>query len=116
MLDILIASIFWFFAIFGMIQMFKYLSEMIGTLFETKSEIVIVVTVRNQEENIENIIRSIVWKHLNGNRNGVIPTILVVDMDSTDNTMIILKKLCYEYEFIKVTNRQGYIDFLSEKE
>ena len=81
-------------------------------LCTTENDAVIVVKVRNQEDNIEGIIRSIVWKSIDNGR--IIPEILVVDLDSTDDTPDILERLSVRYDFIKVTDKQGYIDYLLE--
>ena len=116
MLNILFTSIFWFLAIFGLIQLIKNIADTIYASFTLKEESVIVVTVRNQEDRIEGIIRSIVWQNLHGKNPCLMPKILVVDLDSTDNTMEILKKLSNDYAFISVTNRRGYIDYIRERE
>ena len=109
-------GIFWssvvcFFAIFGVIQMLKYIT---GMVLNSKSEFLIVVTVKNQQDDIEGIVRSIAWKSLNGLGHSCVPTILLVDLESTDETPKILERLSNDYDFIKVTNRQGYIDLLTE--
>ena len=100
-----------FFAILGALQILKNITDMI---FGSGSELLIVVTVKNQQDKIEGIIRSIAWKSLNGLGHSCVPTILIVDLESTDETPEILKRLSRDYEFIKVTNRQGYIDLLTK--
>ena len=105
----------WFFAIFGVIQLSKYLYESICQLFFNEEEPLIIITVKNQQESIEGILRSVVWKSLNKKRGRKVPNILVVDLGSTDETYIILEQLCKEYQFIAVTDKQGYIDLMLDK-
>jgi cellulose synthase/poly-beta-1,6-N-acetylglucosamine synthase-like glycosyltransferase len=110
MAQIILPAIFWFFAIFGMIHMTKLVASTLFDAFDLKKEVVIVIKVCNQQDNIEGVIRSVVWRSLKGANPLNIPTILVVDMDSTDETPIILKKLSRRYKFIKVASRQEYIE------
>ena len=111
MMDILWNSAVCFFAIFGLIQMLKHIISMI---IGDKNDFLIVITVKNQQDSIEGTIRSIAWKSLNRLGHSCVPTILVVDLESTDDTPKILERLSNDYDFIKVTNRQGYIDLLTK--
>ena len=62
-----------------------------------------IIGVKNQEKDIEWILRSIVFKILYG-KEETIKDIMVVDLDSTDNTKEIIKRLEEECECIKVIN------------
>lgn len=42
------------------------------------------------------------------------PKIIVVDLGSTDNTPDILKKLAGDYDFVQITDKEGYIKFIRE--
>ncbi len=68
----------------------------------------IVIKVRNQEKNIEAIIRKIIWQNLKINKGGYVPNILVVDIGSDDNTRIIVEKLAQQYSFIFYTTEEQY--------
>ncbi len=114
-MSIWIDALFWFFAIFGVIQLCKHIYESIIQFMLKEEEQLIVITVKNQQDHIEGILRSVVWESLNNKKSRQVPNILVVDLGSTDETYTILEKLCKEYQFIAVTDKQGYFDFISDK-
>ena len=69
-----------------------------------KSEgIYVIIAVKNQEEKIEGFLRSILFKILYG-REEYLKNIIVADLNSSDNTKEIAKKLSKDYEILKVTN------------
>jgi len=116
MLEVIAKSIACFLAVYGVIQMCLKLCDYLMNLRfdKKKGDIHIVITVKNQQDTIEGIVRSVVWKNLNNHNGGVIPEILIVDMGSTDDTPEILKRLHEEYDFIQVTDSQGYLKFLEK--
>lgn len=75
---------------------------------------VIVVRVKNREEDIERIVRSLIWKCLKVSNGGYIPYIMIVDMGSQDNTLDIAKKLNKEYDFIIPMTYDEYLKLRSE--
>ncbi len=68
----------------------------------------VVIKVRNQEKNIEGIIRGVIWQNLKVNRGGYVPNILVVDMGSDDDTEMIAQKLAAQYSFIFYTTEEKF--------
>lgn len=68
----------------------------------------IVVKVRNQEKNLEYVIRSVVWHTLSLSRGGYIPNILIVDRGSDDRTREIAEKLCEQYSFVFYTTEDNF--------
>ena len=112
MAQTVLLALFWFFAIFGMIQMAKHVISEIYNTFDLKKDIVIVIKVQNQQDKIEGVIRSIVWRSMADVKPLNIPTILVVDMESTDETPIILEQLSRRYSFIKVASKKEYIEYI----
>lgn len=60
----------------------------------------IVIKVKNQENKIEGVVRSLIWKHLSVSGGGYVPNILIVDTGSTDSTPEISQKLSDDYSFI----------------
>ncbi len=77
----------------------------------------IIITTKNTEESIEGIIRSIVWQISNKPDNSFLPTgLFVVDLDSTDDTFIILQKLANEYTFIHPISIADYINYINNIE
>jgi len=112
MLNVFISAVVCFFAIFGIIQMFKCLYN---EICKYRNDYTIVVTVKNQQDNVEEIIRATVWKSLNGLEGSNVPEIIVVDLGSEDETMDVLLRLSREYEFVKVLDRDEYIEFFEKK-
>jgi len=101
-----------FFVVFGIIQM---ANNIINELNCRSNKFFIVISVKNQQDYIEEIIRSTVWKSLNRLGGREVPQIYVVDCGSTDETLAILEKICADYEFVSVMSREEYIA-LMEKE
>lgn len=62
--------------------------------------VLFIITVHNQENNIEYFLRVFIYKMLYYNLN--ISEIIIVDLDSTDNTLNILKTFSKDFDFIKV--------------
>lgn len=79
------------------------------------NEFFIVISVKNQQDYIENIIRTTVWKSLNKLGGRQVPEIYVVDCGSTDDTPIILDKICNDYEFVNVLTKEEYINFMEKR-
>ena len=61
--------------------------------------IYLIIAVKNQEEKIEGFLRSSLFKLLYG-REDYLKNIIVADLDSTDNTKEIAKKLSKDYECV----------------
>ncbi len=71
-----------------------------------------VLTVKNSEETIEGIVRSIAWRTLTGSEDA--QELIVLDLGSEDQTFLILKKLAKEYPFIHPMKKNEYIRFVSD--
>ncbi len=74
-----------------------------------------ILPVRNSEETIENTIRSIAYRMLSAPSSQSFPPIdlIVLDLDSSDNTFVIAQKLATEYPFIHPMHRTEYNDFIN---
>ena len=71
--------------------------------FRTKEDgIYVIIAAKNQEEKIEGFLRSILFKILYG-REDYLKNIIVADLNSSDNTKEIAKKLSKDYDILKVT-------------
>lgn len=68
----------------------------------------VIIRVKNQEKNIEGIIRSVIWHNLKISKGGYVPNILIVDSGSEDDTQIIAEKLCDQYSFIFYTTEEQF--------
>jgi len=111
MMAILQATFFWFFAIIGFCEIVR---RILFCFFEQKAqkEMYVILTVKNEEENIEDIIRSLVWKYSSKKDFEPLPHIIVVDLGSTDATFAILEKLSEEYPFLYPMTKEHYIEYL----
>lgn len=103
MLEFVFNTIFWTLAIYGLFEIIKNIIY-IGTFTKFKSDgIYVIIAVKNQEEKIEGFLRSIIFKILYG-REEYLKNIIVADLESTDNTKDITRKLSKDYEVLKVTS------------
>ena len=103
MLEFVFNTIFWTLAIYGLFEIIKNIIY-IGTFTKFKADgIYVIIAVKNQEEKIEGFLRSIVFKILYG-REEYLKNIIVADLQSTDSTKEITKKLSKDYEVLKVTS------------
>lgn len=111
-MNVFISAVICFFAVFGIIQLVK---NIFNEVCKYKNEFYIVISVKNQQEYIEEIIRTTVWKSLNRLGGREVPQIYVVDCGSTDDTLGILERICSEYDFVSVMSREEYIAFMEKK-
>ncbi len=103
MLEFVLNTIFWTLAIYGLFEIIKNIIY-INKYTKFKSEgIHVIIAVKNQEEKIEGFLRSILFKILYG-REEYLKNIIVADLNSSDNTKEIAKKLSKDYDILKVAN------------
>ena len=103
MLEFILNTIFWTLAIYGLFEIIKniiYISKY--TKFKSDG-IYVIIAVKNQEEKIEGFLRSILFKILYG-REEYLKNIIVADLNSSDNTKDIVRKLSKDYDILKVTS------------
>ncbi len=103
MLEFVLNTVFWTLAIYGFFEVVKSVIY-IGTYTKFRSDgIYVIIAVKNQEEKIEGFLRSIIFKILYG-REEYLKNIVVADLQSSDNTKEIAKKLSKDYDVLKVTS------------
>lgn len=103
MLEFITNTIFWTLAIYGLFEIIKNIIY-ISTYTKFKSDgIYVIIAVKNQEEKIEGFLRSILFKILYG-REEYLKNIIVADLNSSDNTKDIVRKLSEDYDILKVTS------------
>ena len=116
MLEFIFNTIFWTLAIYGFFEIIKNIIY-ISTYTKFKSDgIYVIIAVKNQEEKIEGFLRSIIFKILYG-REEYLKNIIVADLQSTDNTKEIVKKLSKDYDMMKVISWReckDIIDYVNE--
>ena len=109
MYQIVFKTIITFFVVYALLDIVIRITDLIFDRGDdTEERTFIVVKVMNQEKNLEYIIRSIIWKNLSGTNGGRLPTVLIVDMGSTDDTAEIASRLAEDYPFIHFTDIEDY--------
>lgn len=117
MLDFIINGIIWVLALYGLIEIIKTICYAQAFSKIKTNGIYFIIAVKNQEEQIEGFMRSILFRILYGKEDNV-NEIIVADLGSTDNTKEILEKLQQDYEFINLIDWKtckDLIDNIDEK-
>ena len=110
--NIFLSATVCFFALFGVIQLAKIIYN---EFCRRNDEFFIVISVKNQQDYVEDIIRTTVWKSLHRLGGREVPQIYVVDCGSTDDTVSITERLCEEYDFVTALDCEEYIDLLRKE-
>lgn len=117
MLDFILNMIFWTLAFYGLFEIIKNIVYMYTyTKFKSNGTYLIIVT-KNQENEIENFLRTLVFKVMYS-KEDCIKNIMVSDLNSTDNTKEIIKKMAKDNESLKFLNWKDckdIIDNINEK-
>ena len=111
MVNFILTSLLWTFALYGLFEICKtiiHIHKYPKVSFNGSS---FIITVYNQENNIEYFLRVFIYKMLYYNLN--ISEIIIVDLDSTDNTLNILKTFSKDFDFIKVLTLNEYKELLA---
>ena len=102
-MEFILNGILWVLALYGL---FEIIRTIIYTYTYTNLKadgIYVIIAAKNQENKIEGFLRSFVFRLLYGKEENI-KDIIVVDLNSTDETKEILEKLSHDYENIKVSN------------
>ncbi len=87
-------------------------SRLIGAIISPEpyknKDAFVVIKVKNQENNIEGVVRAVIWENLKLSRGGYVPGILIVDKGSEDETRNIAERLCSQYSFIFYTTEEQF--------
>lgn len=113
MMDFILTSILWILALYGLTEIIKtiiHVHKYPKISFDGTS---FILTVKNQENNIEYFLRLFIYKILYYNLS--IPKMIIVDLDSTDNTLGILRKFAEDFYFINVLTFDEYKSLLTEQ-
>ncbi len=105
-------ALFWFFVIVGILSLIQNVWGWVCGIGKKNDDMYVVLTVKNQQDSVESMIRSIVWQNLHAQNGGVIPQIVVVDLGSEDETPNILKRLANDYKFVHITDKEGYLSWI----
>jgi glycerol-3-phosphate responsive antiterminator len=101
MMEFIINIILWTFSFYGIIEFIKKIIDIsIHTNLQSEG-IYMIIAVKNQEQEIEGILRALIFKILYG-KEKTIKRLFIVDLNSTDKTKELISKLEMEYNFIKI--------------
>ena len=111
MFEFIINGIFWVLAIYGLWELMR---NIIYTYTYTNLKpdgIYCIIAVKNQEKKIEGFIRSFLFKLIYGKEENL-KDVIMVDLNSKDETKKILDKLGKDYDDIKVSNWKDCKDII----
>ena len=101
MLEFVLNTIFWTLAFYGFFELIKNILY-ISTYTKLKADgIYLILAVKNQEDKIECVLRSVIFKTLQGKEENI-KEIIIADLKSKDKTKEIAKKMEKDYEILKV--------------
>jgi len=112
--NILFIAMFWFFAAVGAISVAENIVNWIVRRGKKSGDMYVVLTVKNQQDTVEGLLRSLVWQNLHRDNGGSIPQIVVIDLGSVDDTPNILKRIADDYKFVHITDREGYMSWIKK--
>lgn len=111
-MSMLLEALFWFVVLAGI---FSLITDVINYFFShitsNKNTEYIVLPVKDCQESIEMHIRSAIWRKQHKKSKNT-SQIIVVDKGSSDDTKKIAEQIALDYDFVFVTDKDGYIDFL----
>ena len=117
MLDIILISVFTFFAFCGVLYIITEITSVVARRNAEKTvNSYTVITVKDCENDVEGIIRSLAWKQLRFAVCGIVPELYAVDLGSCDGTFEILQRLALEYDFLKPVHSYEYIEVFTNGE
>ena len=99
-------TVLWTLALYGLFEIIKTIIN-IFTYTNLKSDgIYVIIAVKNQENKIEGFLRSFLFRIIYG-KEEFLKDIIITDLDSSDETPVILNKLQKEFDEVKVTDWRG---------
>ena len=101
-METFISVIIWTLAIYGLFEIIKNIIYICTYTNLNSKGTYLMVAVKNQEENIECYLRNLLFSIIYWKEE--VKNILVVDLNSKDNTKKIVEKLEKEYEQINLIN------------
>ena len=103
MANFIITTIFWIIAIYGLIEIIKNIYYICTYTNLRANGIYLIIAVKNQEDKIEGFLRSILFRLIYG-KEEAIKDIIVTDLNSNDDTKVILERMNKDYDYIKFAN------------
>ena len=109
-MEIMISIIIWTLALYGLIEIIKNIVYICSYTKLRSDGIYFIIAVKNQANSIEAFLRSLMFKIIYGKEE--INNIIIVDLNSQDETKKIIEKLQKEYEQIKILNIKDCVELL----
>ena len=103
MFNFIITTIFWTLALYGLIEILKNIYYIFIYINLKPDGIYLIIATKNQENKIEGFLRSFLFRFVYG-KEEMVKDIIITDLNSKDDTKLILDKLNKDYEFIKIAN------------
>jgi len=101
MTEFILNSILWTLAIYGLIEIIKVCIYTFTYKTIQSDEVCFIIAVKNGEQKIEGIIRTILFRLLY-EKEEYVKDIIVADLGSTDETKKLLKKMQHDYGNIEI--------------
>lgn len=103
MLNFILNGIVWVLAIYGFIELIKTIIYTYTYTNLKPNGIYIIVAVKNQANKIEGFMRTVLFRLIYGKEENI-KNVIMVDLNSKDETKQILEKLSCDYENVKIAN------------
>lgn len=114
MLDFLVNCILWVCALYGFIEIIKNIIY-IRSCNKIKTDgINMIIAVKNQEDKIEGFLRSLNFRLIYG-KEDYIENIIVLDLNSSDNTKHIVENFSADYPNFKILNWNEFEELFCTK-
>ena len=117
MVQFIANAVLWVLALYGLFEIIKTIIDTYTYTNLRADGIYVIIAAKNQERKIEGFLRSFLFRLLYGKEENI-KDIIVVDLNSTDETKEIIEKLSKDYENIKMANWRDckeIIDNVDEK-
>lgn len=112
MLDFILNCFLWVCALYGLIEIIKTSIYASSCKHINTDGINIIVTVKNKEDKIEGFLRALNFRILYG-KNDSIENIMVLDLNSNDNTKQIVENFAADYPCVKPINWKEFEELFS---
>lgn len=103
MIDNALDALVYILAIYGIIEIIKTIYYIMKFTNLNENGIYIIIAVKNQEKQIDNVLPGVLFKIMYGKEESV-KKVIIADLDSTDKTMQKLKTFKSENEYVEVTS------------
>lgn len=103
MADYILNGILWVLALYGLFEIVKTIIYTYSCTNLRSEGIYVIIAAKNQEKRIEVFLRSLLFRLIYGKEENI-KDVIVVDLNSTDETKKIIEKLANDYDEIKTSN------------